>query len=77
TVLQAADEMILADRALAQGKNLHPLPGQAEYFDLLRGMDKLKKERTSKEFKELLNTLSRFTSKKHPAFPRASITESL
>ncbi|WP_339132839.1 MAG: AAA family ATPase [Candidatus Electrothrix sp. GW3-4] len=74
-VLQAAAEMILNDRALAQEKNLHPLPGQAEYFDLLRGMDKLKKERSPEEFVELLTTLSRFTSKKHPDFPRDSLAE--
>ncbi|MCI5162474.1 MAG: AAA family ATPase [Candidatus Electrothrix sp. AX5] len=70
TVLQAAAEMILADRALAQDKNLHPLPGQAEYFDLLRGMDTLKKKRTPEKFTELLSSLSRFTSRKHPDFPR-------
>ncbi|MCI5147550.1 MAG: hypothetical protein D3923_18950, partial [Candidatus Electrothrix sp. AR3] len=70
TVLEAAAEMILTDRAVAQKKNLHPLPGQAEYFDLLRGMKKLNQERTPEEFAELLSSLSRFTSKKHPDFPR-------
>ncbi len=67
--------MILNDRARAQEKNLHPLPGQAEYFDLLRGLNRMKSKRSPEKFKELLTTLSRFTSKKHPDFPRENRTE--
>ncbi len=72
-ILESAAVMILEDREVAQKKNLHPLPGQAEYFDLLRGMDKLKQERTPEGFTQRLSTLSRFTSKKHPDFPRDSV----
>ena len=70
TILEAAADMVLDDRELADSKNLHPLPGQAEYFDLLRGIDRTKRRKTAAEIGELLQSLARFTSKKHPDFPK-------
>ena len=75
TILEAAADMVLADRELAEKNNLHPLPGQAEYFDLLRGI-KIGVQNTSKEeIGNLLKSLARFTSKKHPEFPKDEDTE--
>jgi len=47
----------------------------AEYFDLLRGI-KIGVQNTSKEeIGDLLMSLARFTSKKHPEFPKDGDTE--
>lgn len=69
TILEAAAEMVLEDRAEAKKENLHPLPGQAEYFDLLRGIEKmLGDENNTEGVSSIITLLSRFTSKKHPDF---------
>lgn len=70
TVLEAAAKMVLDDRQRAKDDNLRPLPGQAEYFDLLRGLQALIEDNGVEEVRKLLSKLSRFTSKKHPDFPR-------
>lgn len=69
SILEAAADMVLADRDRADSKNLHPLPGQAEYFDLLRGIKVGIAGKNTKEVTTLLQSLARFTSKKHPDFP--------
>lgn len=66
TILQATAEMVLDDRTQADSNNLHPLPGQAEYFDLLRGIEARLGETSRENIRELINQLSLFTSKKHP-----------
>lgn len=38
-ILQEAAEMVAADRADARSRHLTPLPGQAEYLDLVRAVD--------------------------------------
>jgi MoxR-like ATPase len=62
TVLQAAAKQLVADRAEAKEKHINPLPGQAEYFDLLRGLSCLQKE--GEDVKALIQSLARFTSQK-------------
>lgn len=62
-----AAEMLIEDRAYAKGKKLKPLPGQAEYFDLLRGIKELKRE--GQDIKKLMQQLRRFTYQKHRDFP--------
>lgn len=69
TVLQAAASMVLEDRGAAERENLHPLPGQAEFFDLLRGIQAQMKDKSGEEVQQLITQLARFTSKKHPEFP--------
>ena len=70
TLLEAAAEMILEDRAQASQANLHPLPGQAEYFDLLRGIEKMldDDQNNIEDVLSIMTQLSQFTSKKHPDF---------
>ena len=72
TILEATANIILDDREQAQKHNLHPLPGQAEYFDLLRGIKKqFEEEKDIARINVLVKQLSLFTSKKHPDFPEA------
>lgn len=70
TLLEAAAEMVLNDRKEADKGNLHPLPGQAEYFDLLRGLQAQMQETPGNKIQQLIRSLARFTSKKHPDFPQ-------
>ena len=70
TLLEAAAEMVLDDRKEADKGNLHPLPGQAEYFDLLRGLEAQMEKKSGDEIQQLIQSLARFTSKKHPDFPK-------
>ena len=67
-ILQAAAKMVVEDRAEADSNDLHPLPGQAEYFDLLRGINAQKGVLQDNELQELIEILSQFTSKKHPDY---------
>lgn len=70
TILHAAAEMVLDDRKEAEKNTLRPLPGQAEYFDLLRGLKSMVHEKPDTNIQKLIRSLARFTSKKHPDFPR-------
>lgn len=64
-LLTLAAEMIVNDRADAKKNNWHPLPGQAEYFDLLRGIEHARTQSSdTAELVAALESLSRFTSKK-------------
>ena len=65
-VFQQAAKLLEEDRQAALSEQLRPVPGQAEYIDLLRAVlttDNL----TATEQIELLERLSRFFLKKHPA----------
>lgn len=64
TILEVVANMVLDDREQAEKDNQHPLPGQAEYFDLLRGLKAMKEDASGDELFELIQSLSRFTSKK-------------
>ena len=64
TILETVANMVLDDREQAEKDNQHPLPGQAEYFDLLRGLQAMKEDASGDELLELIQSLSRFTSKK-------------
>lgn len=44
SVLELASHMLVEDRKAAQDKHLYPLPGQAEYFDLLGAIRELGEE---------------------------------
>lgn len=67
TVLEVAAEMLIQDRAYAKAKNLYPLPGLAEYFDLLRGVECLSAA-TGQTPLDLIQQLQQFTYQKHPGF---------
>lgn len=70
-VLNNAAQMLTEDRAHAVGNNLYPLPGQAEYFDLLRGVQRLS-EQTGIPAQEYIGQLRRYTYQKHFGFHNPS-----
>ena len=63
TVLKSAAEQLWKDRTAAQKQNLRPLPGQAEYLDLLHAVTGWKQ--TPNEQIDLLESISQFTFRKH------------
>lgn len=69
SVLDYVAKMLVDDRRYAKENHLYPLCGQAEYFDLLRGIDELSKQKRGTQ-KELINSVRQYTFQKHPDFPR-------
>lgn len=63
-VLQKAASMIAEDRAKADANQWLPLPGQAEYLDLVRAV--LALERSAEAQLQRLGALGRFVLEKHP-----------
>jgi len=63
-VLRKAAEQLKADRQQARNAQLKPLPGQAEYLDLLRALDNLAKDNPDKQL-EKLKQVACFVVKKH------------
>lgn len=70
TILRPAAEMLIKDRAYAKANNLKPLPGVAEYFDVLRGVRNLQRHHSGVDIGELMKKLQHFAYRKHPRFPR-------
>lgn len=64
---QLAAQLLVEDRQYADSKHLYPLPGQAEYFDMLRGIQRLH-EQSGKPAKEYINQLRSFVYQKLPDF---------
>lgn len=63
-VLQAAARQLVADRKSADQQQLRPLPGQAEYLDLVRAVVEQAPRRPDEQLK-LLKSAARFTLQKH------------
>jgi MoxR-like ATPase len=64
TVLTKAAELLAQDRAEAEQRHWRPLPGQAEYLDLLRAVVGLSQGNT-KQQERLIDEVARFVLKKH------------
>lgn len=64
-VLHEAARQLVADRNAAESAQLRPLPGQAEYLDLVRAVIGLAAGDTAQQ-KRLLASAARFTLRKHP-----------
>ena len=62
-LLEQAANFLIADRKVAKAKHLFPLCGQAEYFDLLRGIQQLHQQKYA-DPTDLLNQLRRYTLQK-------------
>lgn len=62
-LLQRAAQMLIDDREAARKANLFPLPGQAEYFDLLRAVQRMAPNNVAAQI-ELLDELGDFALKK-------------
>lgn len=70
-VLQRAAELLIQDRETARANHWLPLPGQAEYLDLVRAV--ITHATTAKAQKALLEKVAEFVLKKHPdAFEQAT-----
>ncbi|MFZ4699461.1 MAG: AAA family ATPase [Candidatus Methylumidiphilus sp.] len=67
-VLTAAAERLVGDRRHAKENRQFPLPGQAEYLDLVRAVTTL--ESTADRQIERLQQLSRYAFRKHPDSPK-------
>jgi MoxR-like ATPase len=65
-VLHDAAQQLVEDRKFAVEQQLRPLPGQAEYLDLVRAVVTLAQGDVAKQQK-LLASAARFTLKKHPS----------
>lgn len=63
-VLNEAACQLWKDRETADQQSIHPLPGQAEYMDLLRALHNLRPENCDEQLK-LLNQISEFALRKH------------
>ncbi|HRX62905.1 MAG TPA: AAA family ATPase [Candidatus Competibacter sp.] len=63
-VLQHAAELLIADRETARENHWLPLPGQAEYLDLVRAV--IARERTTQAQEALMKKVAEFILKKHP-----------
>ncbi len=64
-VLQAAAECLDKDRRKAAERHWHPLPGQAEYLDLLRAVIGQRPDDHAAQ-EELIVEIKRFVFRKHP-----------
>lgn len=70
-VLLRAAELLIADRKTARENHWLPLPGQAEYLDLVRAV--ITREHTAETQKALMEKVAEFVLKKHPdAFQQVS-----
>jgi len=67
TVIEEAAALLVEDRRVARSENRFPLPGQAEFFDLLRGIQRLSLEQ-GREPTTYIEQLRKFTYQKHPGF---------
>jgi MoxR-like ATPase len=68
-VLREAARQLVADRRYAEQEQLSPLPGQAEYLDLVRAVIGLAQGDVHKQ-QALLASAARFTLRKHPEMSR-------
>ena len=63
-VLEVVAEQLIEDRQYAEQNNIKPLVGQAEYFDLLRGIDTLVKQQGDTDIEQWIKSLACFSSQK-------------
>ena len=73
-VLERAARLLARDRATAEDNQWYPLPGQAEYLDLVRAVRALETEPPAQLRR--LDDLGRYLLKKHPEAARAADRES-
>lgn len=69
TVLKQAAELLADDRAAAEQRHWRPLPGQAEYLDLVRAVVVQAGGDFNRQ-QELIDQVGRFVLKKHPEAAR-------
>jgi MoxR-like ATPase len=65
-VLQRAAELLVVDRKMAQDHKLRPLPGQAEFMDLVRAVIDLAGPNEDKQ-QACLDRIAQFALRKHPS----------
>ena len=67
-LFQEAAKLLVRDRKAAADLRVKPLPGQAEYLDLIRAVTKLEKGSLARQ-KKLLQDVAAFTLRKHRDSP--------
>jgi len=67
-ILKQAASLLIDDREAAQRKALRPLPGQAEYLDILRALYRLSPGKPEQQA-DLLGVIARFALRKHGPEP--------
>jgi MoxR-like ATPase len=67
-LFEEAARMLVKDRATAKEQSAEPLPGQAEYLDLLRAVFDRKPD-TIKNHQQILDSVAEFTLRKHDQTP--------
>lgn len=65
SVLERAAQLLVADRQAAIRQQLSPLPGQAEYLDLVRAVIELANHDRSKSQREWVDEIACYALKKH------------
>jgi MoxR-like ATPase len=68
-VLKKAAELLAQDRAVAEDRHWRPLPGQAEYLDLVRAVV-VQSQGDRKRQNGLIEQVEQFVLKKHPEADR-------
>ena len=63
-VLEVVADQLIQDRKEAEKNNVKPLVGQAEYFDLLRGINTLVKQSADADIEQWIKSLACFSSQK-------------
>lgn len=72
-VLEAIADQVIADRRNAKRQQVKPLVGQAEYFDLLRGVKTYVKDNGEEGLGDVIKTLACFSSQKGQDSPKVGI----
>lgn len=72
-VLREAARQLVEDRQTAERNQWRPLPGQAEYLDLVRAVVELAPRKNARKQQELLAVVAPFTLRKHPDMASAFI----
>jgi MoxR-like ATPase len=67
-ILQEAATMLIDDREAAQREARRPLPGQAEYLDILRALHRLRPGKPQEQA-DMLSKIARFAFRKHGPEP--------
>jgi MoxR-like ATPase len=67
-ILERAAKLLIDDREDARRKARRPLPGQAEYLDLLRALDAMHPGQPAKQSK-MLDNIAKFALRKHGPDP--------
>lgn len=73
SVLEAVADQVIQDRKAAERNQIKPLVGQAEYFDLLRGINALVQQEGEGNIEHWIRSLACFSSQKGQDSPKVGV----